>query len=407
MGCDIHIVAETRTPNGWQPVGEVFDSPYDFNFVVARPENLARLTDGQLVDAACLRVIDEDKELRGALKDCPEAVTACEAFARWCEEDKGAVEAAQAKVRAKRFGTEDPDPSDPEVQALAESTWEEDWEEADRLAKRLRRERRGAVELKPEVRAALERALCDFRYSGVEEEDEEDEDEYRMHLSLDRAEGEPPFKTGAPWTGRNYNLFAMLADVRNGRGFAGIPTGEGFEPISEPRGIPEDAHPETVKFMERMGVDGHSHTYFTLRELREYDWDQETVLFDVVSEEAYLKMRDTGEQPGPGAWTWADDVVTFTAEGYEDWVERGRPAIPSRPFGLAEPEVRPASGVLEAPGKGEAAEKVIARVRIEMREKYRDCAGPQWWETTLPALEALIPEGGSDEDVRICFFFDN
>jgi hypothetical protein len=39
---------------------------------------------------------------------------------------------------------------------------------------------------------------------------------------------------------RNYNTFAMLANVRNGRGFAGCWTSTGFPVIHEPRGLPED-----------------------------------------------------------------------------------------------------------------------------------------------------------------------
>lgn len=35
---------------------------------------------------------------------------------------------------------------------------------------------------------------------------------------------------------RNYDLFGILADVRNGRGFAGVTTGEGFVPIAAPQG---------------------------------------------------------------------------------------------------------------------------------------------------------------------------
>lgn len=48
---------------------------------------------------------------------------------------------------------------------------------------------------------------------------------------------------------RHYQLFAVLAGVRNGYGFAGILTGEPVTPIAEPRGLPadfaviEDAHP--------------------------------------------------------------------------------------------------------------------------------------------------------------------
>ena len=39
---------------------------------------------------------------------------------------------------------------------------------------------------------------------------------------------------------RHYQLFAVLADVRNGFGFAGIPTGDAVRPIDQPRGLPKD-----------------------------------------------------------------------------------------------------------------------------------------------------------------------
>lgn len=39
---------------------------------------------------------------------------------------------------------------------------------------------------------------------------------------------------------RHYFLFAWLADVRNGYGFAGIKTHEPLVPLSEPKGYPED-----------------------------------------------------------------------------------------------------------------------------------------------------------------------
>jgi hypothetical protein len=38
---------------------------------------------------------------------------------------------------------------------------------------------------------------------------------------------------------RDYQLFAVLADVRNGYGFAGIVTGGRVEPIALPRGLPD------------------------------------------------------------------------------------------------------------------------------------------------------------------------
>lgn len=39
---------------------------------------------------------------------------------------------------------------------------------------------------------------------------------------------------------RHYQLFAVLAGVRNGHGFAGTPTGDEVTPIAAPRGLPDD-----------------------------------------------------------------------------------------------------------------------------------------------------------------------
>ena len=60
---------------------------------------------------------------------------------------------------------------------------------------------------------------------------------------------------------RNYDLFAILANVRNGRGFAGTDTGDGFVPLCEPRGLPDDMSAELVK--EAEGCD-HTPSWVTL-----------------------------------------------------------------------------------------------------------------------------------------------
>lgn len=39
---------------------------------------------------------------------------------------------------------------------------------------------------------------------------------------------------------RHYALFAWIGNVRNGRGFAGVPTHDRIEPLSDNRGFPED-----------------------------------------------------------------------------------------------------------------------------------------------------------------------
>lgn len=78
---------------------------------------------------------------------------------------------------------------------------------------------------------------------------------------------------------RNYHAFSVLADVRNGRGVAGRYTGEQWEPIAQPRGLPADlARPEQVSFLNDDTIlDGnvvwlgdHSHSYLTLKEILDY-----------------------------------------------------------------------------------------------------------------------------------------
>lgn len=76
-----------------------------------------------------------------------------------------------------------------------------------------------------------------------------------------------PKMTSVPFDDRNYMLFALLADVRNGRGFAGVYTHDPIEPLSEPRGVPRDASFGWLETVDSWDVDMHSHSYFTLEEL--------------------------------------------------------------------------------------------------------------------------------------------
>ncbi len=73
------------------------------------------------------------------------------------------------------------------------------------------------------------------------------------------------------YSDRNYDLFSILADVRNGSGFAGCDTGDGFVPIDEPRGLPADVSEEVLADSISWNGDGHSHSWFTVAELFEYD----------------------------------------------------------------------------------------------------------------------------------------
>lgn len=64
---------------------------------------------------------------------------------------------------------------------------------------------------------------------------------------------------------RNYSLFTFLAGVRD--------TGE-IDPISEPKGIPlnkygeDDISPMFKAYIKSWGVDGHSHSWLSLKEMK-------------------------------------------------------------------------------------------------------------------------------------------
>ena len=64
---------------------------------------------------------------------------------------------------------------------------------------------------------------------------------------------------------RNYVAFALLANVRNYHN---------IEPFSMPKGFPIDVSRQVKQASDNYGVDGHSHSSFTLKELLEFDWNR-------------------------------------------------------------------------------------------------------------------------------------
>lgn len=87
--------------------------------------------------------------------------------------------------------------------------------------------------------------------------------------------------------GRNYRLFARLADVRNY---------DGEEPIAEPRGLPADVSDEVKKDSWEYGMDGHSHSWLSLEELlAAFDQPREGDFCGVVDAEGFRQWKEKGE----------------------------------------------------------------------------------------------------------------
>lgn len=87
------------------------------------------------------------------------------------------------------------------------------------------------------------------------------------------------------YEGRNYTLFAVLADVRN----------SGITPISAARGVPNDCCKAVAQYMARGGDDYHNHSWLTLEELIAWPgWDQSSSEVGWVGVAQYKRFLKTG-----------------------------------------------------------------------------------------------------------------
>ena len=87
-----------------------------------------------------------------------------------------------------------------------------------------------------------------------------------------------------PDVSRNYHLFAKMVGVRN--------YNNTIDPISPPKGIPQDATFLTKYDAEAWGIDGHSHSYLVPNEIQELNDfvkdDMDTNLFFLEGVFGYL-----------------------------------------------------------------------------------------------------------------------
>lgn len=252
------------------------------------------------------------------------------------------------------------------------------------------------------------------------------------------------------YVGRNYSLFAILADVRNGVGFAGCDTGDPFVPIAAPRGLPADVTDRTLadytlavddedpygdgkcsrENAERWvgkgystwvvlgkavsGPDWHSASYFTLAELAAYDWARTTAHRGWVDPWNFDLWRKAGK---PGTWCGGVSgqgiehvsnaaMARLIDSGELEWAEPEPDADSYRGRAYTLPLQR---SMRSWPLKPGAVGDAIARpnspwhyTNVEWTEPYSKSA-EKFVTVTMPAMARL----GNPDDVRICFWFDN
>jgi hypothetical protein len=194
------------------------------------------------------------------------------------------------------------------------------------------------------------------------------------------------------YDGRNYRLFSILADVRNGRGFAGVKTGEGFVPLAAPRGVPTDASAGYLKMVEQWDGDGHSHSYHTLRDLLEYDWTQTTQLQGWCSLESWVGWMGWRRARGMGPEEYAGGV--------------GGPNVRHIEAEEMDALCKQLWKVEHSDRKAflETHQSTYALAKWETA--YHDAAA-EFWSETIPRLLGVAGSLSAVDDVRIVFFFDN
>ena len=167
-------------------------------------------------------------------------------------------------------------------------------------------------------------------------------------------QGENKMDVKEIYHGRNYELFAILADVRN--------FGEN-KPMSEPRGLPKDVSKIVKSESKRWGEDGHSHSYFTLKELKDAQKLKTNVKRSgLITQEAAKKLDEGISKPD----TWCQGASSELKLVYREWEE----------------DYNPLDGLIK---------NIEKRVRDEF-----------WiWDEESEISEAI------QEDFRIVFWFDN
>lgn len=142
--------------------------------------------------------------------------------------------------------------------------------------------------------------------------------QYNPYYDPKEPDGEREMDIVGLYTNRNYSLFAVLADVRN----------DSDSPfICQPKGLPDDISKITKVEAERWDGDGHSHSYFTLKELKDFQsLGHKVKNSGLVSQEEAKKLDDGISTPT--TWCqWASPELKLVYREWEDDYDVLKPLI--------------------------------------------------------------------------------
>jgi hypothetical protein len=129
-------------------------------------------------------------------------------------------------------------------------------------------------------------------------------DHWKLNPYFGDDEYEPELELISLYSGRNYTLFGVLAGVR------------GRDEICPPRGLPDDVSDIVKKNSDRWDGDGHSHSYFTLDELKEYYKNNSH-----TSHNGFLNKRQIKELDEDGITPYSWSEWSGPNLQYREWKE--------------------------------------------------------------------------------------
>lgn len=441
MGCDIHSRAEIRLDGEWQMLGDIFPNTSYMRWVVPDQKYLDDLRDGELLDRVSHYVVarvDGEENYKSDMPEIPE------------DSDLESKIVAYTEAMTERMEWGRSEEGREQVSNDENGNYDRDgWT---RFRRETMRKLGETYALTAEERQQVCDAILNYRSWAPDEwvKNGGDADEYDTHednlitiTETKTSEDDQEWMMNEPLDSRNYTLFAVLANVRNYDG--------GMTPIADPKGIPEDASAEVKSFSDSYGADGHSHTWLTLSEFDDYNFDDDVTYTGIVSESQYARMVDEGypDNPYSGPESWAggigggNGIQVFTPESYEKWRAVDTPRLPASHGILYEPNVLPEHLPDEPTGedvtkvdrwvlqgwtdeKIKKAEKALAEGKSEFtidsrfeyngvkpmihatwKEVRKNVMGTEFKNMLRIFRELVDFHGISSDDVRIVCFFDN
>jgi hypothetical protein len=167
-------------------------------------------------------------------------------------------------------------------------------------------------------------------------------------------DGFPNFKPRKIYDTRNSALFAILSGIFNTAYSA-----EEYQPISVPKGLPDDVSQEVKIWSDWFGEGGFGHSWLLLQELLEFDWHQ-TIKKQAMVSKKVAPLFEGGNNRFPFSQWPADEPISYSRCSRDG-------------------------------------------VTVNWIETYAESAGSEFLETTIDRLKSF----GSPTDVRIVFWFDN